>query len=495
MRKVIGLLLVVSMLAVWSAVGLAQIKTTVHGVYTAWGLSQNNFFLGKFKGKDNYWVQMLRFNIAVGTDNFKAVTRLDLGQGWWGVDNVERRKTPGSATALFDFKDTNYLLHVDQAYMFFKIPDTRASLRVGRQSYRLGNKLVLDCNLDGIQADIGFSKGKITLGWAKMSEGYDGLSDNSKVKPDWQGNTDARDANLLFANVNLKGKKHNVNLFGLFYKDRGISDNTSYILEGLDYFMARFSPNITSLLAIGAAGDFKFGKLNLQGEIDLLTGKDEIDQLANGLPQNYEPKQRYDVNDGNISGYNLYLRPTIAVTDKLSIGAVFGMGSGDDDVTSGKGNVNRLRTVGFFYVTEVWEDSIMPDEEGITPQGLGAPNTRGYREFENTTLLQLNATLTPTKKLSIFGSVSLIRATQPIYAWHTETDAEGNTYWTLGSESSKDIGTEIDFRIQYNFYKNVFWRLRGGYLMPGDACAYLINGTNQWKEKPWEIKTEFWYKF
>ncbi|NIX57622.1 MAG: hypothetical protein GWN14_17295, partial [candidate division Zixibacteria bacterium] len=57
---------------------------------------------------------------------------------------------------------------------------------------------------------------------------------------------------------------------------------------------------------------------------------------------------------------------------------VGGRGSGDDDVTGGDGNVNKLRTSGFFYITEIWEDSIMPDEEGITPQGLGAPNVRGY---------------------------------------------------------------------------------------------------------------------
>ena len=54
---------------------------------------------------------------------------------------------------------------------------------------------------------------------------------------------------------------------------------------------------------------------------------------------------------------------------------VFGRGSGDEDYGSGEGNINRLKTMGFFYLTEVWEDSIMPDEEGITPQGLGAPRT------------------------------------------------------------------------------------------------------------------------
>ena len=483
----------------WLAAGLAlaflfsggaavaqNVGVNVHGVYTAWGLSQNKFFLGKKEGKDDYWVQMLRFRLSVGNENLQAITRFDMAQGWWGVDNMERRKTPGSASALFDMKDTNYLLHVDQAYVAFKIPDTKVAFRVGRQSYRLGNKLVLDCNLDGAQMDVGLSKGKLTLGWAKMFEGVDGLSDNSKVAPDWRGNTDARDADVVFASLDQKlAEKHRINLFGLYYKDRGTSDGTSYILDGLDYFMARFSPNISSLAALGAAGNFKFGKLSVDGEVDILTGKDDI---PNSMDNN--PKQKYDVNNGDISGMNIYLKPTLAVNDKLSIGAVIGRGSGDSDWTGGKGNVNRLRTVGFFYVTEIWEDSIMPDEEGITPQGLGAPNTRGYREFENTTLLQLNATLKPSPKLSLFASASLIRATQPIHAWQ----ADGKKVTILDAASS-DIGKEVDFKIDYKIYKNLIWTLRGGYLAVGDAACYLINGTNKWKKNPTELKMTLTYKF
>lgn len=37
--------------------------------------------------------------------------------------------------------------------------------------------------------------------------------------------------------------------------------------------------------------------------------------------------------------------------------------------------------------------------------------------------------------------------------------------------------------------------LRGGYFMPGDAAAYLINGNAQNKENVWELKGTFTYKF
>jgi len=473
----ISLILVV---VLCSALFAADLK--VNGVYTAWGLSQNKFFLGKNDGNDNYVVQMLRFKLqAVANDNLKMVTRFDIAQGWWGVDNVDRTKLGSSG--LFDNKDTNFLMHVDQAYIDFKCPNIPLNLKVGRMWYGVGNKLLLDNNLDGIQANVDLKKFKLNLGWARVSEGVDGLSDNL-VKSNDVVVSDARDANLLLGNLQCKNEKREINVFGLYYNDASVDDGTAYIMDGLDYFRARFSPHVTQLMAFGLSGSVKFGKLSVVGEFDYLTGKDDIENGAT------DAKQRYDINDGTISGYNLYVKPSFNVTPALSLGGVFGMGSGDDDKTSGAGNVNKLRTSGFFYVTEIWEDSIMPDEEGITPQGLGAPNTRGYREFENTTLFQANATYKIKKNLKAFVSYTYITATQPIYAW--STDATG---WTMGDANSTDIGSEVDFKIDYGIYKNLGLTLRGGLFMPGDAAGYLINGNNEYSDNVKEIKTTLTYKF
>lgn len=456
----------------------------VNGVYNAWGLSQRKFFLGKTDGNDNYIVQMLRFNVqAVATDNLKMVTRFDIAQGWWGVDNEKPTKIGGSG--LFDNKDTNFSMHVDQAYIDFNFPKIPVNLKVGRMWYGVGNKLLLDNNLDGIQANVNLKKFKLNLGWAKVSEGYDGLSDNEKMAAaDPYGNTDARDANLLLGNLQCKNEKREINVFGLYYNDASIDDGTAYIMDGLDYLRARFAPHVTQLMAFGLSGSIKSGKFSVLGEFDYLTGKDDIENGAS------DAKQRYDVNDGNIAGFNLYVKPTFQVTPAFSLGGVFGMGSGDDDVTSGAGNVNKLRTSGFFYVTEIWEDSIMPDEEGITPQGLGAPNTRGYREFENTTLLQVNATYKLMANLKAFASYTYITATQPIHAW--STDASG---WTIGAENSTDIGSEIDLKFDYGILPSLDFSLRGGVFMPGDAAGYLINGTNKYSDTVREIKTELEFKF
>jgi hypothetical protein len=487
MKKAIVAVLTGLVLA--SSAGAADFK--VNGVYTAWGQSQHHFWLGKGKYNDNYVVQMLRFNVqGIVTKDVKFVTRLDIAQGWWGVDNalrsVQRTGTKGGS-ALFDFKDTNFLVHVDQAYISFRVPNQPVTFRVGRMWYGLGHKIMLDNNYEGVQVDITPSGGgKFSLGWAKVSEGVDGLSDEASVAPDQRGFTDARDAHLFLASYAGKTQNFSYQLYGFFYNDASIADGNAYVPDHLQFFKTRFSPQISQLTALGFTGKYQAGKLTVDGEVDVLFGKDKIDNQKHGA------KQMWDINNGDLSGYNLYLKLNYAAADKVTLGGVFGMGSGDDDLTSGKGNVNKLRTSGFFYITEVWEDSIMPDEEGITPQGLGAPNVRGYRELENTTALQVNTLIKPRKDVQLFFAYTYLRATQPIHAWGP--DGEGD--WRIDPDkSAQDIGQEVDFRISYNMYKQLNLTLRGGYFMPGKAAGYLINGTDEYNKAAWELKATVTLKF
>ena len=487
----------IAFIALW-AVALGAVEIKLNGVYTAWFQSQHDFWLGKKPYDDNYVVQMLRFKIQGMTgDHLKFVTRLDLAQGWWGVDNalrsVQRTGTKGGS-ALFDFKDTNFLLHVDQAYISFDVPNLPITARVGRMWYGLGNKLMVDNNYDGVQVDVkNLGQGTLTLSWAKVSEGVDALTDQDSTKPDQRGFWDARDADLYMANYTGKAGAISYSVYGLYYQDKSIRDMNAYIPDHLQFFKTRFSPQITQLMAFGIAPKGKIGPLSFVAEFDYLTGKDEIDNTTHGA------KQMWDINDGTLSGYNIYLKLNYAVSDALTFGLVGGMGSGDDDLTGGKGNVNKLRTSGFFYITEVWEDSIMPDEEGITPQGLGAPNVRAYRELENTTIGQINATFKLLPKLKAFLSYSYIRATQPVHAWSVVTDEQGNPVDAEIDPDTyaQDLGQEVDFRLSYQMYKNLNLTLRGGYFMPGDAAAYLINGTKDGYDlKPaWELKFTVTHKF
>ncbi len=487
MKRLCTVLIVVFLLS--SAVMAVDFK--VNGVYTAWAQSQHAFTLNKDTYNHNYVVQMLRFNLqAIASEHLKVVTRFDMAQGWWGVDNALKStmrhdslggKVGGSA--LFDYKDTNFLFHVDQAYVDFNVPNLPISARIGRMWYGIGNKIMLDNNYDGVQIDINEVLGKkITLGWAKVSEGADGLDDEVKWK-NGQVVADSRDADLITLNFSNSVGTFDYNAYGFYYTDRSVDDMNAYVPDHLQFFKTRFSPQVTQLTAIGLSGSYKTGKLTIDGEFDYLMGKDDISNTDHG------DKQLVDINDGDLSGYNIYLKANYTATDKLSVGAVGGMGSGDDDLTGGKGNVNKLRTSGFFYVTEIWEDSIMPDEEGITPQGLGAPNVRGYRELENTTLFQLNGNYKVLKNFSTFLSYTYIKATQPIYAWTNDGKPD------MDGASSTDLGQEIDFRIQYTMHEGLNFLLRGGYFIPGDAAGYLINGNTDNADPVWELKGMVVYKF
>jgi len=469
----------------------AQTKFGIKGIYTAWGYTQQNFFLGKISQQDDYVVQMLRLNLSfAANDNVHAVTRFDLGQGWWGVNNEFPRYGAGSGSQLFDNKDTNFMLHVDQAFVWFRIPSWKTAITVGRAQWRLGNKLLLDNNLDGIFADIGVGANSVRVGWAKMSENYDGLSDKTDQKLDMTGRTDARDADLFMADFKKIGPKNSWDLYAFYYLDRSGRDGLTYLIDGLRYNRPRFTPQINSLVSVGASGQFTLGKVKLSGELDYLVGKDNIANTTHAGPANVNPAKtdalKYDINNGDLFGYNILLKAVLP--GRFAPGLIFGLGSGDKDPTSGKGNVNKLRTSGFFYVTEIWEDSVMPDEEGITPQGLGAPNTRGYRELENTTLVQANATYNFSPQTSVFASFTYLRATQPIYAWTTSNGPNLDV-------SSKDIGQEIDARLTHKIQKSLVVAARFGIFFPGKGAQYLINGNDTWSDSALEVRATLAYKF
>lgn len=502
MKKFVSFFLTAILLCGLTVVGQTQekkaeegFKLKINGVYTAWFQKQQNFFFGKSDYNDNYVVQMLRLNLNLAvSDHLKAVTRFDLAQGWWGVDNDDFRgeldDDNSNLSARFSNKDTNYGLHVDIGYLDFMVPGAAIPIhfRVGRMYYGLGNKIVLDSNFDGVQVDFDTKSGKIGLGWAKVSEGVQALTDNDLSA---SGGADGDDADLFLAKFKRKSGKAAFGAFGMYFMDRGDDDGSTFMPNGIDYFRTRFAPHVSKLAAFGLTFDYvdKEKGFTLVSEFDYLTGKDDVGNSDSGA------NQLADVNDGDINGFNFYVKANKDLDPKVNVGLTFGMGSGDDDLTGGSGNVNKLKTMGYFYITELWEDSIMPDEEGISPQGLGAPNTRGYRELENTTLIQGNLLLKPMPKLKLMASYSLLRATQDIHGW-ADADTNGVISTTeFSGESSKSIGSEIDFKIDYNIYPQLVWTLRGGYLFAGDGARLLINGNTTYDENPWELKMTLTYRF
>ena len=351
-----------------------------------------------------------------------------------------------------------------------------------RQLYAAGNKLVLDQAYEGVQFTLKASAALTIDGWwAKVAEGQNSIKNPvGGLMNDEDG---FGDADLFGAQVHFTTGTHKITLFGLYYRDN--IKGFTHLPNGLGYFHSRFQSEMSSAI-VGSL--HATGKVNVAGglrynvEFDYLTGKDDnanTDHKGNLI----------DINDGTLSGFNVYANLTqrLNIGVPLDISLVGGMGSGDDDPTSGKGNINRIQTMGFFPLTNVWEDSVMPDVEGISPQGLGSPASRGYRELENTTVAQLKIGANVLKSLRLETSYTYLQATQPIFAW-SGTGPDLTT-------SSTDIGQEIDFNFKWQIRKNL--KLVGlyGVFLPGDGAAYLINGMNDHKDMAWEAKHVLLYSF
>ncbi len=577
------LILLTALLTISFSSSAYAVEWKVPGMFKNWALSQNNFRMGKDGGiKDEYVVSITEFKPQIiGFDgDVKVMLNIDAAQGWWGVDNIQGTfidwqgslRTHGGPGGVFENKGNNYDIHVDEAYIDFKLPfmqNTRAD--VGRKLIILGNRLVVDYEYEGIGFTSNFGDVTTYLTWRKVNEGYAGLGDKGKNDFQWdslvQGwagaaNSSGLDADLLLLNIDKKLSNGKVSAFYAYYTDAGAEDGVAYLYDMIDYSNARFRPQIGTLNIFGVSGDVKFGKISLKFEGDYLSGTDPIKNTSynsSGIPAKnsagewiggglqrpgtpgtiavtgvtaalpgYLPPHYYnrlDINDGNISGWNLYADLSVAdVAPGITPGFKLGAGSGDSDVRSGAGNINKLQTEGWFYICEVWEDSIMPDLTGITPQGLGAPWPRGYREFENQILLQANLTWKPAPKWTIFGSYTWVQAQQDIPAWGTEpssdkkqtggyantansnlsefindashrytgTYSDGTAYTTYGGPDytrvSKDLGTEIDLMLTYNLYQGVNFDLRGGYFFAGDGARYLMAGAKGWDLNPWEAR-------
>lgn len=568
-KKLIALVVGVAMAFLYLAPAQAA-DFKLNGVFKTWSISQNDFRMGKDDINDWYTVSLVRMKPTISAFNGDVVVhlRMDLAQGWWGVDNQrgsmknfsEGARTHAGENGLFTNKETNYAIHVDEAWIDLKLPFMDAyvptRMHLGRFYHKLGNKLILDYELDGVRLVSKWNDTTSTvLTYSIMNEGYMGLSDNTASQTKWDG-LDEGGSNsggaarvvTLQLHQKLPNKMGKVEAYFLGYHDSGTDDGTAYLRDDIDYSIAHYAPQIGSLTAWGIAGDLKLDNNNISIKFEGagLWGKDPINNQtyhSSGIPdgagstvqsgantgggtgsQGYTRQHywnRLDVNDGDINGWTFYLNSKLHYLEsdyKVTPGLVVGAGSGDSDPTQGSGNVTKLQTEGWFYICEVWEDSIMPDLTGITPQGLGSPWSRGYREFENQILVQVNNTWKPLPKWSVFLSATYVHAMEDIYAWDDEpqnSNTRGAGSAANGgnpnnnvidatsavggpddmTRKSKDIGFELDWKIDYTIFPKLVMTTRGGYFWAGDGAAYLIAGAKGWNRDVYELRWDLTYKF
>ncbi len=460
-------------------------RLTIRGEFTIESFSQQNFFLGGggthgvSTDDDGYWAQNLllqpRFILS---DNLNINLSVDVAQGVWGFD------TPAAAGQINPYTTGNSLtaVQLDWAYLAYRHVPSSTRWYLGRQEFRVGKGLVLDTDASGIQIyrDFPGLSSAFGLGVAKIFEAG-GFSDaNNLIDEDGaRAGTDGRDADVFLAEWAMEGSSVSLSPYFLMYMDRSGGDGSTVRPDGLAP-TARFQPHVTRANAIGIEASLRAGVVALDVEFDSIKG---VDRVAN---TEFGPGEIWDKNNGDLSGSNMYLRGAIE-TSRFEIGGIFAQGSGDDDPRSGEGNLNRIHTDGRFYITEVWEDSTVPPI-GFHPEGLGSPLSRGYRELENTRIMQGFLAFHVRPNLRVFGSASLIRAVRDLRGFSDENGDGVLSDDEFGTDLTRELGSEFDWRVDWD-HGDFETSLSGGLFLPRVGAGYVMYGRSDGvQEKAMEMK-------
>lgn len=468
-------------------------RLTLRGEYTTDSYLQKHFFLGApgpagagvSSDFDAYWTQrLILYPRLILANNLNVTTRVNVAQGIWGLDNDPADAEATGYSGLYGNRGTFAEVHLDWAYLSYRHGGTATRWYIGRQKFELGHLLVLDTDATGIQIYRDFPQwgSALGFGFAKVSEGSDGLSDLDANLPDPDGSlADGRDADLFYLEWQREGGRFRFNPFYAFYVDRSNADRNTYAPDGLGYFDARFQPNLSRATALGVSAAGRFGVLGVDIEINQLSGVDRVRDEDSG------PFELRDRNNGDLRGSNVYVRAGLQA-GRFELGGIFAQGSGDEDVRTGEGNINGLITDGHFFITEVWEDSVMPTQVGLNPDGLGSPLSRGYRELENSRIMQGFVAYQLRRNLRVFGSVSMIRATQSVQSW-SDTNEDGVLDPSeIGARVSNELGSEFDWRLDWGIENKMVLTFRGGYFLPRAGAGFLINGTDAFSTSALEMR-------
>lgn len=490
--------------------GAPRSRLTLSGSFEVDAYSQKNFSLGATadtsgRGEfDAFWTQRLTLRPRVILSNDLNITvKLDVAQGVWGLDGGA---LPDFSADLARERGGFLDLRIDRAYLSYRHRPTATRWYVGRQQFALGNLLVLDEDAPGVQAWRDFGpRMAFGLGFAKESESG-GIADYLALpgSPNADQVGDARDADLFLGEMRFgkDGEGLFLNPFFASYLDRSNTDGATLLPDGHE-FQARFRPNISRATVVGFAASRAGKSLRIDAELDWLKGGDHVraDSIKNDDSGLHEA---HDVNNGDLKGMNVYGRLSWTGT-RLELTGTGAMGSGDPDPFRKEGNINSLHSQGHWFLTEVWENGLSLEDVGLAPQGLGNPETRGYRGLENTTAFQVAAAFRARSYLKVGVSLTMLRATQPIKPWWDE-DGDGrisarndsllNEYGLdrnargpgyRGGQST-ELGSEIDGRIDWTLRDRVTVTLRGGKFTAGPAAGFLINGTGKFKKSPFGLR-------
>ncbi len=215
-----------------------------------------------------------------------------------------------------------------------------------------------------------------------------------------------------------------------------------------------FNDPATDLYNLGANFNGKLGPVALKAEVDVQMGKAKNANLVSGITGTS------DSGDAKFKGNQVVLQAGLNF-DPVGVNVTIARGSGNTAADKDYKGYVTILDIDPHY-TFLYEYKIKDAAGGI------------HEGFSNTTALGGGVTFAATKSLTVGADLWLLRATKAAAINGASQTVNGDTT----ASGSKDVGTEIDLKVNWKLYDNLAWNWTAGIFKPGDAYkrnATLVN--------------------
>jgi hypothetical protein len=440
----------------------------------------------------SYWDSRmsLRFEAVMGKE-LSGVLQFEIDAGRWGsnptgtIANMRDANNFGQWSTDRSAVEVKYV-YIDAGLPYFGIP-IPMNVRVGAQPLAIRPWFFVAVDGMGVSGGINIDPVMINPFYYKPAEGIDWTADDSDI---WGLQVSAK---LGTFTVGGYGLYANMNAYPMFVASTGADPAITRLAPQVN------GPNKADFWWLGFYADGKAGPLNLQ--LDAAFDRGEARQP--GLASNW--KVQYQ---------GWAARAKIEFPwEKFSFGFTGMYASGSDvNQTSTTGlpgsvtwNGSPTRRVNGWMVP-VGSEQGAANGESVVIYGMDAGASGGQGWGVNHNYNQSSkgafggtwfAKLAGSYKITPWYKVTL----QGLYIG--DTTANGNTFGNAlannGSPSNDStIGIELDMLNEIEIYKNLTFKLMGGYMWAGKAMNMDFgagNDRNAYIKNPWAIRTRLLYSF
>nr|MDP2191551.1 alginate export family protein [Rhodoferax sp.] len=432
-----------------------KVQFDFSGKYKVQVNSRHNFNLGnplqQWKYDNTSFVDQ-RYSLQVDATYEAILARLVLDKGNFTTDWKE--DSEGTLERWGQFQTVGSQL-VRELFVQYTGP---FMVRAGRQSWDIGQKIVLEGPMDGIRLQ--YPLGQLPWGQTTLSAGY------MAVAGGWGS----------YTNFNATGGRLGGNRQELF----GASNKLDAYYADLDIRASRslrIKPYLLKVVDGGGSGD---ADLNLDKDFNATTTPRDgnfrpmwtgISASADFAPWKFDAEAVLLTGDyaagRKLSANALLLKAArdfgkVGPLENLSAGLQFGRGSGNGTSDPNTGTVRNFSAL--FMCRERNKFGNIFSEDIRAGYYLWDSN------LANITYLRLDTTLEPRKGLKLTPSITRVWTTKEVFA------GRGPVFdWSRGAatatRTTRDVGWEIDLNVTYPLYRNVEGFINIGTFRPGAVYA------------------------